>query len=155
MPQTPSDMIDQFIAKLPDWRGDLIARLRSIINKADSNLVEDWKYGIPVWRSNGNVVALGAFKDHVKINFFNGAKLPDPHRLFNGGLDAKKSRSIDMAKGDRVDSKTLTALVRAAVAHNSATTTAGAIPRSGQSGLRGRTLTSARSKGQGAILDRG
>ena len=112
-------MVDQYIATLADWRGDLIVRLRSIINKADSNPKEDWKWGIPVWTANGNVVALGAFKDHVKINFFNGAKLPDPHHLFNSGLDAKASRSIDLAKGDRVDGKALTEIVRAAVAHNS------------------------------------
>ena len=119
MPQTPADMIDQYIANLADWRGDLIARLRSIINKADSHLKEDWKWGIPVWTANGNVVALGAFKDHVKINFFNGARLPDPHHLFNGGLEAKTSRSIDLGKGDRVEGKALMELVRAAVAHNS------------------------------------
>lgn len=118
MSQRPSDLIDEQIAKLADWRGDLMQRLRSIINKSDPSLKEDWKWGTPVWASNGNVVAIGAFKDSVKLNFFKGASLSDPHHLFNGGLDAKTSRSIDFSKGDRVDEKALTELIRAAVAQN-------------------------------------
>ena len=119
MRMKPSDQIDQHIGQLSDWRGDLMTKLRAIINQADAGLQEGWKWGTPVWTSNGNVVAIGAFKESVKLNFFKGASLPDPHRLFNGGLDAKASRSIDFVQGDRIDEKALTELVRAAVAENS------------------------------------
>ena len=95
-----------------------MATLRAVIRKADSSLQEEWKWGTPVFTSNGNVVAIGAFKDSVKLNFFKGASLPDPHRLFNGGLDAKTSRSIDFGKGDAVDERALRELVAAAVAAN-------------------------------------
>jgi hypothetical protein len=114
----PSDLIDKHIADLKDWRGDLMARLRTVINKADPALKDDWKWDTPVWTANGNICAIGIFKDHVKINFFKGAGLPDPHRLFNGGLDARASRSIDLGKGDRVNEPDLQELIRAAVAGN-------------------------------------
>lgn len=117
MAQKPSDLIDEQIAKLTDWRGDLMARLRAVINKADPSLKEDWKWGTPVWTLNGNVCSVGAFKDSVKLNFFNGASLKDPHHLFNGGLDAKASRSIDFKKGDRINESALRELIRAAAAY--------------------------------------
>jgi hypothetical protein len=114
----PSDQIDKQIADLPDWRGQTMAQLRKIINEADTNLKEDWKWGTPVWTHNGNVVALGAFKEHVKINFFKGAYLEDPQGLFNGGLDAKQTRSIDLSEGDSVNQQALKDLIRSAVTHN-------------------------------------
>jgi hypothetical protein len=92
-----------------------MAELRKIINEADPNLKEDWKWDIPVWTAKGNVLALGAFKDHLKINFFKGASLDDPKGLFNAGLDAKASRSIDLHEGDSIDEPALKDLVRAAV----------------------------------------
>jgi hypothetical protein len=110
--------IDQHIAALGDWRGELMAKLRKTINAADAGLHEEWKWDTPVFVANGNVVALGAFKDSVKVNFFKGASLADPHHLFNGGLDAKASRSIDLVKGAKVDDAALKELVRAAVAAN-------------------------------------
>jgi hypothetical protein len=116
--QEPSDLIDKQIAELTDWRGDLMARLRRIINQAEPGLKEDWKWGTPVWTSKGNVCAIGAFKDSVKLNFFKGASLPDPHGLFNGGLDAKASRSIDLADGDPINEPALQELIRAAAAYN-------------------------------------
>jgi hypothetical protein len=119
MPQSPSENIDRFIVGLADWRGDLISRLRALINEAEPALEEDWKWDTPVWSSNGNVCAVGAFKDSVKINFFKGANLPDPQGLFNGGLQAKASRSIDLAEDDSIDEGALQDLVRAAAAHNS------------------------------------
>ena len=119
MTQSPSENIDQFIVGLADWRGDLITRLRALINEAEPALKEDWKWDTPVWSSNGNVCAVGAFKDSVKINFFKGASLPDPQGLFNGGLQAKASRSIDLAEGDSIDERALQDLVRAAADHNS------------------------------------
>ena len=115
-----SNRIDKYIASLGDWRGEMAARLRKVINSADSSLTEEWKWEIPVWSSNGSVCALGAFKDHLKVNFFKGASLPDPKHIFNGGLDAKTSRSIDLKNGDRVDEAALKELVRAAIAKNSA-----------------------------------
>ena len=113
-----SKLIDEHIASFGDWRGELMAKLRGIIGEADPNLKQEWKWGTPVFAAKGNVCAIGAFKDSVKLNFFKGASLADPHHLFNGGLDAKASRSIDFAKGNRVDESALQQLVRAAVSQN-------------------------------------
>ncbi|SRR6266508_5869312 len=115
---TPSAQIDKQIADLPDWRGQTMARLRHLINESDPNLKEDWKWGTPVWTNKGNVVALGAFKEHVKINFFEGAFLDDPKGLFNAGLDAKVTRSIDLRENDPIDEQALRNLIRAAVNQN-------------------------------------
>jgi hypothetical protein len=115
-----SKQIDKQIAGLTDWRGKTMARLRNVINDADSKLTEEFKWNTAVWSAKGNVCALGAFKDHIKINFFKGALLPDPHHLFNSGLEAKASRAIDLYEGDAVNESHLKALVRAAVMHNSA-----------------------------------
>jgi hypothetical protein len=117
--QKPADLIDKQIAEMNDWRGDLMTRLRTIINQADPSLREDWKWSTPVWTSNGNVCAIGAFKESVKLNFFKGASLPDPDGLFNGGLDAKASRSIDLVDGHPINEPALQELIRAAVAQNS------------------------------------
>ncbi len=113
-----SKRIDQHIKSLRDWRGETMAKLRKIVTSADSSIAEEWKWDTPVFSSNGNVVAIGAFKEGLKINFFKGASLPDPHHLFNGGLDAKASRTIDLKKGDRVNEAALKDLIRAAVAIN-------------------------------------
>src|SRR6266852_9985196 len=113
-----SKLIDQRIKSLGDWRGETMAKLRAIITSADSSLVEEWKWDTAVFTSNGNVVALGALKEGLKINFFKGASLPDPHHLFNGGLDAKASRSIDLAQSHSIDEPALKELVWAAVATN-------------------------------------
>jgi len=118
MANDASRRIDQHIKSLGDWRGEMMSRLRKVITSADSSLTEEWKWETPVFSSNGNVVAMGAFKEGVKINFFKGASLPDPNHLFNGGLDAKTSRTIDLKKGDRVNEPALKELVRAAVAKN-------------------------------------
>ena len=113
-----SEQIDKQIAELNDWRGELLVRLRGVIGQADPGLREDWKWGTAVWTEDGNVCAVGAFKDHVKVNFFKGASLDDPGKLFNAGLDAKESRSIDFSRGDQIDETALQALVRSAIAHN-------------------------------------
>jgi len=115
---TPSEEIDNQIAALSDWRGQRMAELRQLINEADPNLKEDWKWGTPVWTNNGNVISLGAFKEHVKINFFKGATLDDPKGLFNTGLDAKATRSIDLRENDPIDEQALHDLIRAAVNAN-------------------------------------
>jgi hypothetical protein len=113
-----SELIDKRIAELGDWRGELIARLRALIRAADPEIVEEWKWDTPVWSRKGTVCAAGAFKGAVKLNFFKGASLPDPDKLFNAGLDAKVSRAIDFHQGVQVDEAALTRLVRTAVAHN-------------------------------------
>jgi hypothetical protein len=89
---TPSQYIDKAIKDLPDWRGKRMAYLRKLIHEASSELTEDWKWDTPVFACKGNVVAIGAFKDHVRLNFFKGASLADPKKLFNAGLEAKTSR---------------------------------------------------------------
>jgi hypothetical protein len=114
----PAQLITNHIAELADWRGKLVARLRKVILAADPDIVEEWKWGTPVWSRKGNVVAVGAFQDHVKINFFKGALLPDPHGLFNAGLEAKATRAIDLYEGDRLNEPALKELIRAAVAYN-------------------------------------
>src|SRR5262249_29580862 len=114
-----SQQIDKEIAGLSDWRGRMMVRLRKVINDADPKLKEEFKWHTAVWSAHGNVCALGAFKDHIKINFFKGASLPDPRGLFNGGLEAKASRSIDLREGEAINASHLKALVRAAVASNS------------------------------------
>jgi hypothetical protein len=113
-----SQLITGYIASLGDWRGTTLARLRVIIHEASPQLSEEWKWGSPVWAHNGLVCAASAFKDHVKVNFFKGASLKDPKRLFNAGLDAKAMRSIDFHQGDKINATALKALVRTAVAQN-------------------------------------
>jgi len=115
---TPSQRITHHIAELADWRGTILARLRQLILEADPALVEEWKWETPVWSRNGNVVAAGAFKDHIKLNFFKGASMQDPDGLFNAGLDAKATRAIDIHEGDTLNESALQELIRAAVAQN-------------------------------------
>ena len=116
----PTELIDQLIADLPDWRGQMFAHLRKLIHEADPQLTEEWKWGTAVWTYNGLVCAVGAFKDHLKINFFKGSSLPDPRGLFNSGLDAKAMRSIDLYEGDTIDAPALKELIGAAIAYNKA-----------------------------------
>jgi len=113
-----SERITLHIDSLADWRGTLLARLRRLIRAAAPDLVEEWKWNTPVWSSGGNVLAIGAFADHVKVNFFKGASLPDPRGLLNAGLEAKATRAIDIREGDRLDEAAFKKLVRAAVALN-------------------------------------
>lgn len=116
----PSQQIDQHIDSLADWRGKMLARLRKLIRDAAPELTEEWKWDTPVWAYQGNVVAAGVFKDHVKLNFFKGASLADPQSLFNAGLDAKATRAIDISEGNDIDESALRDLVRAAVDFNAA-----------------------------------
>ena len=115
---TPSKRITNHIAELADWRGSVLARLRKLILEAHPTIVEEWKWNTPVWSHNGNVVAAGAFQDHVKLNFFKGASLKDPHGLFNAGLEAKATRAIDIHERDKINAPALRELIRAAVAHS-------------------------------------
>ncbi len=115
---TASQHITNQIAELVDWRGKLLSRLRKLLLAAAPGITEDWKWGTAVFVHQGDVVALGVFKDHLKINFFQGAALSDPHGLFNAGLDAKATRGIDLFEGDKVNETALKELIRAAVEYN-------------------------------------
>ena len=117
---TPSQHIDKHIADLKDWRGKMLARLRKLVLEAAPELAEEWKWDTPVWSFKGNVVAGGAFKDHIKLNFFKGASLKDPKKLFNAGLEAKATRAIDFVEDSKVDESALKELVLEAVAFNAA-----------------------------------
>ena len=113
-----SDQITRHIDDLADWRSQVLAQLRKLIREAAPDAIEEWKWNTPVWSQKGNLVAVGAFKDHVKINFFKGASLSDPQGLFNAGLDAKATRAIDIHEGDRLNATALKDLIRVAVAMN-------------------------------------
>lgn len=115
---TASQKIDKLIKELPGWQGKALARLRKLILQAAPDLTEEWKWETPVWSLQGNVVAFGIFKDHVKLNFFKGASLADPHKLFNAGLEAKATRAIDIAEGDTLNESALRELVQSAVTLN-------------------------------------
>jgi len=114
----PTERIDEQIAELADWRGQMFIQLRKLIHEADPDITEEWKWNTAVWSHQGLVCALAAFKKAVKMNFFQGAFLEDPHTLFNAGLDAKTMRSIDFHEGATVNESALKELIRAAVAHN-------------------------------------
>jgi hypothetical protein len=113
-----SDQVTKFICGLADWRGKVLEQLRQLIRDAAPDAIEEWKWRTPVWSQNGNIVAMGAFQDHVKVNFFKGASLHDSHGLFNAGLEAKAGRAINVHEGDRMNTAALKDLVRAAVALN-------------------------------------
>ena len=113
-----SQLITDQIAGLGDWRGKVLTRLRKVIIEAAPDITEEWKWRTAVWTNKGLVCSAGAFKDHLKLNFFKGASLKDPKRLFNAGLDAKATRAIDFSEGDNIDASALKALIRAAVAYN-------------------------------------
>ena len=110
---TPSQRITSYIADLPDWQGKMLARLRQLVLEAAPDIKEDWKWDTPVWSQKGNVLAMVAFKDHIKLNFFKGASLDNPQRLFNAGLDAKSTRAIDLSQGETIDESVLKDLSRA------------------------------------------
>lgn len=115
---TTSEHITKQIASLPDWRGEMLARLRKLVLETAPEITEEWKWDTAVWSHKGNVLAVGAFKDHMKMNFFKGASLNDPQGLFNAGLEAKATRAIDFSEGDKINEPALKELIRAAVAYN-------------------------------------
>jgi hypothetical protein len=125
-----SEQIDNRIAELNDWRGKVITQVRSIVHAASPEITEEWKWDTPVWSRNGNVLAAGAFQDHVKLNFFKGASLADPNHLFNAGVEAKATRAIDIYEGDQINEPALKDLILSAVTLNgSKKTTAGSAPK--------------------------
>jgi hypothetical protein len=116
---SPSRLIDGRIKELGDWRGETLARVRSLIKQADPEMVEEWKWrGVPVWEHDGIVCTGETYKAVVKMTFAKGASLDDPSRLFNSSLEGNTRRAIDLREGDKIDEKALKALVREAVALN-------------------------------------
>ena len=118
---SPSQLIDARIAELGDWRGQMLAQIRTLIKEADPDVVEEWKWrGVPVWYHDGMICTGETYKNVVKVTFAKGASLQDPSGLFNSSLDGNTRRVIDIHEGDKVDDKALKALIRAAIALNTA-----------------------------------
>ena len=123
--ESPSRLIDATIARLDDWRGETLARMRALIHEADPEVVETVKWrkptnpsGVPVWEHGGILCTGETYKGYVKLTFAKGAALEDPAGLFNAGLDGGTRRAIDIRQGQQVDAEAFRALVRAAVAAN-------------------------------------
>ena len=116
---SPSQLIDARIEELSDWRGETLARVRTLIKQADPEVVEDWKWrGVPVWSHAGLICTGETYKNVVKMTFAKGASLEDPSGLFNSSLEGNTRRAIDIHDGDEIDEEALKALIRAAVALN-------------------------------------
>ncbi|RWB76206.1 MAG: DUF1801 domain-containing protein [Mesorhizobium sp.] len=117
--RSASELIDERIEELGDWRGEMLARLRALIRQAAPEAVETWKWrGVPVWEDTGIICTGETYKAVVKLTFARGAALLDPKKLFNSSLEGNTRRAIDFKQGDRVDEAALTALVREAVTLN-------------------------------------
>jgi hypothetical protein len=118
---SPSQLIDARIKELNDWRGEMLAHVRALIKEADPEIVETWKWrGVPVWEHDGIICTGETYKAVVKLTFAKGAALDDPKKLFNSSLDGNVRRAIDIPEGGKVDAKAFKALIRAAVALNTA-----------------------------------
>jgi hypothetical protein len=113
-----SQLIDARIEELADWRGQMLSRLRALIKQADPGVVEEWKWGIPVWSHDGILCTGETYKKAVKMTFAKGAFLDDPAGLFNSSLEGRLRRAIDFREGDKVNEKALKTLIRAAVGLN-------------------------------------
>jgi len=115
----PSERIDKYIAALTDWRGQMLANIRKIIQDADPEIIEQWKWmGSPVFSHHGLILVANAHKDKVKLTFSQGVNLPDPDRIFNAGLQGNKWRAIDLHEGDGINARALKNMIRAAAAYN-------------------------------------
>jgi hypothetical protein len=118
--ESPSKLIDAKIKELADWRGETLARVRALIKQALPDVVEEWKWSVPVW-SHGGIICTGeTYKKAMKLTFAKGASVEDPSGLFNASLEGNTRRAIDIHEGDKIDEKALKALVRAAAALNKA-----------------------------------
>src|SRR5450631_2158562 len=117
--KSPSQLIDGRIKELGDWRGEMLSRLRALVKEADSEVVEEWKWrGVPTWYHDGMICTGETYKTVVKMTFAKGAALKDPSGLFNSSLEGNTRRAIDFHEGEKLDSKALKALIRAAVTLN-------------------------------------
>lgn len=115
---SPSRLIDARIAELQDWRGDMLARLRALIRKADPGIVEEWKWMVPVWSCDGIICTGETYKAAVKLTFAKGASLKDPSGLFNSSLEGATRRAIDFQKGAKIDEAAFKKLIQEAVKLN-------------------------------------
>ena len=116
---SPSEMIDERIRELGDWRGKTLASIRKTILEADREIIEEWKWmGSPVWSRDGIIAVGNAHKEKVKLTFSHGASLADPDKLFNAGLGGNAWRAIDFFEGDKINERALKNLVRSAVDYN-------------------------------------
>jgi len=114
-----SALIDERIRELGDWRGEMLARIRSAIRKADPDVVEEWKWmGTPVWSHDGIICTGETYKNVVKVTFAKGASLKDPARLFNSSLEGNVRRAIDIREGEELDEPAFQEVIRAAIALN-------------------------------------
>jgi hypothetical protein len=116
--ESASALISQHIAALGDWRGETLGRIRALIKQADPDIVEEWKWGVPVWSHDGIICTGESYKKAVKLTFAKGAALNDPARLFNSSLEGHVRRAIDIAEGAALDADAFKTLVRQAVALN-------------------------------------
>ena len=116
--KSASQMIDGRIEELADWRGKTLSRLRALVKQADPDVVEEWKWSVPVWSHDGIICTGEAYKSAVKMTFPKGAGLKDPSGLFNSSLEGNTRRAIDVREGEKINEKALKALIRAAVALN-------------------------------------
>ncbi|HEX6866918.1 MAG TPA: DUF1801 domain-containing protein [Caulobacteraceae bacterium] len=118
--QSASQLIDAKIEQLGDWRGKTLAHVRALIREADPDIVEEWKWNVPVWSRDGIICTGETYKKAVKLTFAKGASLDDPTGLFNSSLEGNVRRAIDIHEGEAIDEAALKALIRAAVALNGA-----------------------------------
>jgi hypothetical protein len=122
--ESSTQLIDERIKELGDWRGETLSRVRALIKHADPEVVEEWKWrkasnpGVPVWSHDGGICTGETYKSVVKLTFFKGASLDDPSGLFNSSLEGKVRRAIDLREGEEIDEKAFVALIRAAVSLN-------------------------------------
>jgi len=117
--KAPSQLIDERIEELDDWRGTMLSRLRSVVKEADPDVVEEWKWrGVPTWYHDGILCTGETYKSVVKMTFAKGASLKDPSNLFNSSLDGNVRRAIDFREGEKINERALKTLIRAAVALN-------------------------------------
>jgi hypothetical protein len=120
--KSPSQLIDARIKELPDWRGKTLSRVRTLIQEADPDIVEEWKWrGVPVWSHDGIICTGETYKNAVKLTFAKGAALKDPLRLFNSSLEGNTRRAIDLHEGEKINEEALKTLIRAAVTLNKST----------------------------------
>jgi len=118
MSESPSRLIDARIKELDDWRGKTLSRVRALIRQADPDVVEEWKWSVPVWSHDGLICTGETYKSVVKLTFAKGASLTDPSGLFNSSLEGNTRRAIDFHEGDEIDEAAFKTLIRAAAALN-------------------------------------
>jgi len=116
--KSPSRLIDARIKELKDWRGKTLSRVRALIKQADAEVVEEWKWGVPVWSHDGIICTGETYKSVVKLTFAKGASLKDPSKLFNSSLEGNTRRAIDIHEGDELNANAFKTLIRAAAALN-------------------------------------